>query len=307
MQIKHTFLFTFIVGLIWTGYVFAYVTGPDPGMNGIFAGQTCNTSGCHTGNPLNAAGGSVTIDGLPTASGWAPGQTYPLTITIQRPGQRLFGFQLSAVADATNQQAGTLAAGSGRVKVICGGGTQATSTVTLSCSTPNAIQYAEHTDARVVTSTYNVNWTAPASAAVGTIRFNVAGNAANGDGNNTGDFIYTRVDRVDPAAAPPPPPDLTTRAFTLVDRGGMSVITDGSGDLSVGYARIQPVSGNTTPSGVAIFGLRQSGVVVTEAGVPASPRLTSARIYAEVTTAVNTGVNTGLAIANPNDQPATVN
>src|SRR5262245_39852932 len=306
MQIKHTFLFTFIIGLIWTAYVFAYVTGPDPGVDGIF-GPTCNQSGCHQGNPLNAAGGSVTIDGLPSTSGWTPGQTYALTITIQRPGQRLFGFQLSAVADATNQQAGTLAAGSGRVKVICGGGTLATSTLTLGCSTANAIQYAEHTDARVVTSTYNVNWTAPASAAVGTIRFNVAGNAANGDGNNTGDFIYTQIQRVDPAAAPPPPPDLTTRAFTLVDRGGLPVITDGSGDLTVGYARIQPASGNTTPSGVGIFGLRQSGIVVTEAGVPASPRLTSARIYAEVTTAVNTGVNTGLAIANPNDQPATVN
>jgi Reeler domain len=305
MQIKHTFLFTFIVGLIWTGYVFAYVTGPDPAFNGVFGtGQTCNASGCHTGNPLNAAGGSLTIDGLPTASGWTPGQTYPITITIQRTGQRLFGFQLSAVADATNQQAGALAAGSGRVKVICGGGTQATSTITTSCSTPNAIQYAEHTNAAVVTNTYSVNWTAPASAAVGTIRFNVAGNAANGDGNNTGDFIYVGAPiRIDPAAAPPPPPDLTTRAFTLVDRGGVSVITDGSGDLSVGYARIQPASGNTTPSGVGIFGLRQGGVVVTEAGVPTSVRLTSARIYAEVTATVNTG----LAIANPNDQPATIN
>jgi len=300
MQIKHTFLFTFIMGLIWTGYVFAYVTGPDPGVNGIF-GATCNQSGCHQGNPLNAPGGSVTIDGLP--SGWTPGQTYALTVTVQRPGQRLFGFQLSAVADATNQQAGTLAAGSGRVKVICGGGTQATSTFTTSCSTANAIQYAEHTDARVVTNTYSVNWTAPASASVGTIRFNVAGNAANGDGNNTGDFIYTSVAHVDPAAAPPPPPDLTTRAFTLVDRGGVSVITDGSGGQTVGYARILPASGNTTPSGVAIFGLRQSGIVVSEAGVPASPRLTSARTYAEVTSTVNTG----LAIANPNDQPANIN
>src|SRR5215468_12415101 len=130
MQIKHTFLFSFILGLAWTGYLFAYVNGPDPAMNGIFGtAQTCAVSGCHTGNPVNAAGGSVTIVGLPSSTGWTPGQTYPLSITIQRPGQRRFGFQLSAVSDATNQQAGTLAAGSGRVKVICGGGTQVTSTV----------------------------------------------------------------------------------------------------------------------------------------------------------------------------------
>src|SRR2546425_10634130 len=127
MQIKHTFVFTFILGLVWTGYLFAYILGPDPAMNGIFgSGQTCSVSGCHTGNPVNAAGGSVTISGLPTSTGWTPGQTYPLTVTIQRTGQRLFGFQLSAVADATNQQAGTLAPGNTRVQIICGRGTSAT-------------------------------------------------------------------------------------------------------------------------------------------------------------------------------------
>jgi hypothetical protein len=302
MQIKHTFLFTLLLGLVWTGYLFAYVLGPDPGMNGDFGPQqTCNVSGCHTGNPLNAAGGSLTIGGLP--ANWTPGQTYPLTVTIARTGAHLFGFQLSAVADATNQQAGTLTAGNGRVQIKCGGGTLATSSLTIPCTSPGAIQYAEHSNAQVVTSTYNVNWTAPASAAVGTVRFNTAGNAANGDLTNQGDFIYTRVDKVDPAAGPPPPPPPPTSIpFTMVDRGGMSVITDGSGDLSVGYARIQPDAGKTVPSGVAIFGLRQSNVVVTEAGVPASPLVTSARIYAERTSVLDTGV----AIANPNGQTANI-
>jgi hypothetical protein len=302
MQIKHSFLLTLILGLAWTGYLFGYVLGPEPAMNGIFSSsQTCATAGCHTGNPVNAAGGSLTISGLPTSTGWTPGQIYPLTITIARTGQRLFGFQLSAVADATNQQAGTLAAGNGRVQIICGRGTSSQSTQQVSCTTAGAIQYAEHSNAQVATSTYTVNWTAPSSASVGTVRFNLAGNAANGDISNQGDFIYTRVDRVD-AAASAPPTDLSVRAFTMVDRGGSSVITDGSGALSLGYSRIQPASGSTTPAGVAIFGFRQSGTLVTEAGVPASPLMTSARIYAEVAGAVNTG----LAIANPNSTPATI-
>src|SRR5438876_1310208 len=112
MQIKHTFLFSLILGLAWTGYLFGYVLGPDPAMNGIFgSGQTCATAGCHTGNPVNATGGSLTISGLPAGIGWTPGQTYPLTITIQRTGAKVFGFQLSTVADATNQQAGALTPG----------------------------------------------------------------------------------------------------------------------------------------------------------------------------------------------------
>lgn len=300
MQIKHTFLFTFVLGLVWVGCLFGYVLGPDPAQNGIFetgAVRACAVSGCHDQFPVNSSGGSVTLSGLP-ADGWAPGQTYALTVTVARAGQRTFGFQLSAVVDSTNQQAGTLTAGNSRVQIICGNADRP-----VSCTTAGAVQYAEHSNANIPTSTFTVNWVAPSSASVGTVRFNLAGNAANGDVTNRGDFIYTRVDRVAPATtAPPPPPDTSTRAFTISDRGGLSVITDGSGALSVGYSRIQPDSGRTTPSGVAIFGFRVNNVLVTEAGVPASPLLTSGRIYAEVAGAVNTG----LAIANPNNQTATI-
>ena len=96
---------------------------------------------------------------------------------------------------------------------------------------------------------------------------------------------------------------LTTRAFSVTDRGGLSLITDGSGNnITVGYARIQADSAGTTPSGVAIFGYRVHNILVTEAGVPTSGLIQNGRIYAEV----GGPVNTGLAIANPNNQPATV-
>src|SRR5207244_11460604 len=55
-------------------------------------------------------------------------------------------------------------------------------------------------------------------------------------------------------------------------------------------------------SGLAIFSLRNGNMVIGEAGVPASPLIQTGRIYAEV----NGAVNTGLAIANPNDQAATI-
>jgi hypothetical protein len=296
MQTKHTFLLTFILGLVWTGYLFANALGPEPARNGILgANNTCASAGCHVGNAVNAPGGSVTIDGLP-ATGWVAGQTYPLTVTVQRSSARIFGFQLSAVFDANNQQAGVLAAGNPRVQVICG--RVAPANVEVSCGTAGAIQFAQHFNAQVVTSAYLVNWTAPAAG--GTVRFNVAGNAANGDASNTGDFIYIDTKRVDPGA--PPVTGVSSIPFNLADRTGLSASTDGSGAFTAGYARIQPTTG-TTPSGVAIFGLKQDNIVVTEAGVPASPLLQSARIFAEVSSTVNTGV----AIANPNDQPVNIN
>src|SRR5437867_9952508 len=136
MQIKHTFLLTLFLGLAWAGYLFGYVLGPDPGTNGIFGNaQACSISGCHTGNPVNALGGSVTISGLPTDTGWTPGQTYPLAVTIQRTGQRLFGFQLSAVVDVSNQQAGLLTPGNARVQLKCGRSVGVTDQP-ITCSTP---------------------------------------------------------------------------------------------------------------------------------------------------------------------------
>ena len=96
---------------------------------------------------------------------------------------------------------------------------------------------------------------------------------------------------------------LTARAFSVTDRGGLSLITDGSGNnITVGYAKIHPDSARTTPAGIAIFGYRVNNTLVTEAGVPASGLLQNGRIYTEI----GGPVNTGLAIANPNNQPASV-
>jgi hypothetical protein len=130
------------------------------------------------------------------------------------------------------------------------------------------------------------------------VRFNVAVNAANGNGQSSGDFIYTREDIVAPIAST----GVSSRAFSLENLGSSAVTTAGAGDLTVGYARVQPDSGKTTPSGVAIFGLRQAGVLVSEAGVPAAQSLLSGRIHAEVGGSVNTGV----AMANPGSTAASV-
>jgi sugar lactone lactonase YvrE len=91
--------------------------------------------------------------------------------------------------------------------------------------------------------------------------------------------------------------------FTITDRGGISLLTSGnSGSIQTGYGRIQPAAGGTTPAGVAIFGARTNGVLVSETSVPATRALNAGRIYAEITDVVNTG----LAIVNPNNSAASV-
>jgi hypothetical protein len=97
--------------------------------------------------------------------------------------------------------------------------------------------------------------------------------------------------------------EVTAVPFSVTARGGYTSSTQGSGSLTaVGFGRITPNGGSTTPQGTAIFGFRSNNVLVSEAAVPASPAISSGRLYVEV----GSSIDTGLAIANPNAQPVTL-
>ena len=99
---------------------------------------------------------------------------------------------------------------------------------------------------------------------------------------------------------PPPEPE----SFSISNLGGWSTTSSGNAEtVRAGYGRIRANADSTTPSGIAIFQFRNSdGVLVSEAGVPAAQLVHNGRIFAEV----NGPANTGLAIANPNEVPATI-
>ncbi len=101
----------------------------------------------------------------------------------------------------------------------------------------------------------------------------------------------------------PPENNTSVRSFGVVDRGGLSLTTGGTGAEPIsGYSRIQSPSGSTLPSGVAIFDRLNNGVLVSETGIPASTPLKAGRLYIEVAGAVSTGI----ALVNPNPSTATV-
>jgi len=100
------------------------------------------------------------------------------------------------------------------------------------------------------------------------------------------------------------PPPAASVSYSIGPSAVFSKTTlGGASDVAIGYGRIQldAASAGRT-DGFAIFGFRQNGVLVTEASVPASPLIRNGRIFAEVQGAVNTGI----AIANPNSEPASI-
>jgi hypothetical protein len=80
--------------------------------------------------------------------------------------------------------------------------------------------------------------------------------------------------------------------------------TSGSaGAAAYGYARVQAgVATAAAPAGLAIFGLRQNGVVVSEAAVPSAGLLRNGRVYVDS----EDMARTGMAMVNPNTEPAAV-
>jgi hypothetical protein len=159
--------------------VHAFVSGP-PASHTNAPGEG-NCTECHTTFALNSGNGNVTITGLPDT--YTANQQLAVTVTVNHPNGFLYGFQVTAL-DSMNHPAGTLDV------------TDAANTVSITGNVNSETRtYIEQTQdgafpVEFDRRRFTFRWTAP-STGVGPVTFYAAGNGANGDGDNTGDYIYT--------------------------------------------------------------------------------------------------------------------
>ena len=180
------FLPLLVMALFIPQLINAFSGGPPDGRTGAPGEGLC--SDCHANS--SGGDGSMSLSGVPAE--YAFGQAYQLTVTIEDPDQQRGGFEITA-SDPSNN-------GSGEFTITDGLNTQ------LSDNTVPFKDYVKHTSAGTMNGTpdgpvsWNFDWTAPASDA-GEITFYLAGNAANGNFANSGDFIYS----TSVSSAPPVP------------------------------------------------------------------------------------------------------
>ncbi len=155
---------------------------------------------CHrTYAPANSDGrGSVSLD----INSYTPGVPTLVHVTVNHPDSARWGFQLTArLASNLKAQAGTFLAND-TVRVRCDVDGNPDSAPDGPCN--GIIEFVEHRNAPRGSLgagfTFEFQWTPPATD-VGDVEFYVAGNAANGDGNLTGDKIYTIRKTVSPACS----------------------------------------------------------------------------------------------------------
>ncbi len=170
---------------------FASASGPSPSFTNAPAEGNC--AACHIGSPLNSGGGSIKILGLPAT--YLPGQQIPVTVTAAQDDAVIYGFQLTAI-DSLGKTVGTFTLPNENPP---------RSQIINNLVEGNLRLYVEHTVDGLVATEFGSNkwtflWTAP-SESVGEIVFYAAGNAANGDGSPSGDFIYTTTAAIGPGPA----------------------------------------------------------------------------------------------------------
>lgn len=172
----------FFIGSVWQkGHVQASQSGPPTEFTGAPGEQTCAVASCHLGNAVNGGGGALTLTGLPAA--YRPNQVINMTVTLSQSNRARFGFELTVVDDQ-GRKAGELV-------------------VTESLRTQKGIGFVGNNQREYISHTFNgtipnginqnswmLAWKAPAQSA-GRVTFYASGNAANGNGAETGDFIYT--------------------------------------------------------------------------------------------------------------------
>ena len=163
----------------------------------------------------------------------------------------------------------------------------------------------------------NLLWETVATVGANTTSFTDTGLDAGSD------YVYRVVaqgsggfsgysEEFSPEAAGPPGSSVS---LAIAPLGSGTTTTQGAGAVAEpGYATITVNSG-ATPYGTAVFGLAQNGVVVSEAGVPASPPSTDVRIFIDFRTGVQAhsneyqgviGINTGLAVVNTGTSAANI-
>ncbi|HET8546858.1 MAG TPA: choice-of-anchor V domain-containing protein [Bryobacteraceae bacterium] len=195
-----------------TLFAFSQQTGPPPNRTGLPENPDCTA--CHRTFPANSGAGRVRIE----VNNYNPGVRQRIRVIVEDPQASRWGFQLTVrgVGDLT-KSVGTFTPNE-NVQVICDNGTNRG--VAGPCS--GLPEYVQHTPAATASGTtgsrtFEVDWDPPASE-MGDIIFFAAGNAANNNANNQGDFIYTTSKRVS-----------STGACTFTRRPTLQRITDAAG------------------------------------------------------------------------------
>lgn len=194
---------------------FGHSYGPAPRVTGAPGDNPKACTQCHASSALNSGTGSVKIV-LTSGPVYIPGVKQRVTVQVADPAQQRWGFELTARlnSDLEKGQAGDLSPVDNFTQVIC------EDAGPKPCSSGPSFITQTSAGTRNGTkggASFQFDWTPPATD-VGPVTLYAAGNAANGDGTNAGDLIYTSSIQLN--AANPAPPSISAVVSSATSAAG---------------------------------------------------------------------------------------
>ena len=156
-----------------TTSAYAFSNG-SPGGRANSIGDNSNCTACHSGTINSGSATSGITSDIP-ASGYVPGQTYTITMSVGALTINKFGFEVTA-EDVANTKVGTF--------II----TDFPRTKFVNSNKAVSHKLSGTTNA----TTWSCNWTAPLAGS-GDITFYAAFITANNNGSTAGDFTYSKT------------------------------------------------------------------------------------------------------------------
>ncbi|MDX2246851.1 MAG: choice-of-anchor V domain-containing protein [Bacteroidia bacterium] len=167
--------------------VISYSDGPPEGRTGAPGELTCYNGYCHNSYLVNSGTGQVSFSSGLSESGYLPGETYDITVSVSHLGKKAFGFQLLPYSPERDAALGTLIE---------------TDTALTQLKTDEDRTYIMHDSAQVAddSATWSFRWKAPQPSA-GPVVFYATFLGADNNGNRSGDYVYKKNWPVNPDPA----------------------------------------------------------------------------------------------------------
>lgn len=182
MKLSHRNLPLWMLLLIPTTVLLtSYADGPPPSRTGAPGELTCFNGYCHNSFQLNSGLGTISLAGS-ESDRFIPAQAYKMDLTVADSGMAAFGFSVSARYVDNGEPAGSWKSESGN-----------------QIKEENGRIYLMHDTVKVIPheAKWPLTWLPPDSL-TGPVELYVAAVTANGNGNRSGDFVYTYQTTISP-------------------------------------------------------------------------------------------------------------
>lgn len=187
MQTKLLIAFTtvFISIILLSNTTKVSSTGVPIGSTGAPEESTCAKSGCHTGNNnLNSGIGKLSIEIPELEDNYIPEKNYSVTVTLKQDSINRFGFAFMAYNQNTKNSAGNLLVSDPTRTQVLAGANEFENRDYMTYKAMGTNPYSKNT------GQWTFNWQAPKTPNL-PITFYIATVAANNDGTDEGDEVYT--------------------------------------------------------------------------------------------------------------------